>query len=40
MASALFGAEKVIAIDNDLNAVNAATDNVRQNGLEQSIHRK
>ncbi|NOQ46451.1 MAG: methyltransferase, partial [Desulfobulbaceae bacterium] len=29
MASALFGAEKVIAIDNDLNAVNAATDNVR-----------
>lgn len=37
MAAALFGAEKVLGLDNDLEAVAAASDNVRLNGLEQRM---
>jgi len=37
MAAALFGAEKIIAIDNDPEAVEVAVKNIANNGLEQSI---
>lgn len=37
MAAALFGAEKVLGIDNDPEAVTAATENVRRNGLQDRM---
>lgn len=38
MSCALFGAEEVLAIDNDPDAVAAARSNVVRNGLEKSVH--
>lgn len=37
MAAALFGGEKILAIDNDPDAVVAAEDNIKQNGLENKV---
>lgn len=37
MAAALFGAEKVLGIDNDPEAVTAAAENVRRNGLQDRM---
>ncbi len=37
MAAALFGAAEVVGIDNDPDAVAAATDNVAQNGLQHRV---
>jgi ribosomal protein L11 methyltransferase len=37
MAAALFGAESVLAIDNDMEAVTAAFDNVAHNGLQDRV---
>lgn len=37
MAAVLFGAEKVVAIDNDPEAVRVATENIAHNGLQRQI---
>jgi len=37
MAAALFGAESVLAIDNDPDAVGVAADNIRYNGLDRVV---